>query len=196
LRSLANTAVLSSNAVSLTCHFEANARVRWWLTRESGRVPRCVNVDCTRNRTRLPPESLRQAYLVIVVRHLGKHVWTEPARRIAFARLDATALHFVCRRIVPSISGSDLKERQHVVGWIFRSFRHGLFSGPASCECGFLHGICEHCAAQVRFVWENGYSRVLPNGNEHWYRGVTDAVDDTIEADAWLQCCGTEMRDK
>lgn len=197
LRSSANVVVLSSNVVSLTCHVEADARVRWWLTKESGRVPPCVYEGCARIRTHLAPESLRQAYLVIMVRHPGRHVWTEPTRRIAFARLDRAALHFVGRRIIPSISGCDGKDRQYVVGWIFRSFRHGLFSGLASCECGFHRGICAHCAAQaqVRFVWENGFSRVLPYGDGHWYRGVTDAVDDPIEADAWLQCCGAQMRD-
>ena len=196
MRYPANAAVLSSNAVSLTCHFEPNARERWWWTRESGRVPPCVDAGCTRSRTHFAPEDLRQAYLVVVVRHPGRHVWTEPTRRIAFARLDAAALHFVGRRMAPSIHTFQVGDRQYVVSWIFRSLRHGLFSGTASCGCGIDRGICAHCAAQaqVRFVWENGFSRVLPYGNEHWYRGITDAVDDTTDADAWLQCCSFQMR--
>jgi hypothetical protein len=197
LRYSANTTVLSSNAISLTCCFEANARESGWLTRESGRVPPCVDAGCTRSRTHLAPGSLRRAYLVIVVHHPGSHVWTEPTRRIAFARLDTAALHFVGRRIAPSMYGVDAKDRQYMVGWIFRSFRYGLFSGPASCECSVHRGICTQCVAQahVRFVWENGYSRVLPYGSDHWYRGVTDAVDGTTDADTWLQCCGIHRWD-
>jgi hypothetical protein len=86
-------------------------------------------------------------------------------------------------------------DREYAVGWMFRSFRYGLFSGLASCGCGVHRGICSHCrgAVQVRFVWENGFSRVLPYGNGHWYHGVTDGVDDTTDADAWLQCCGAQI---
>jgi hypothetical protein len=196
LRCLANVAVLSSNTVSLTCYLEQGARVCWWLTRESGRIPPCEDAGCTRSRTHLAPEALRQAYLVLIVRCPGRHAWTEPTRRIAFARLDTAALHFVGRRIVPSVCTSSMGDREYAVGWMFRSFRYGLFSGLASCGCGVHRGICSHCrgAVQVRFVWENGFSRVLPYGNGHWYHGVTDGVDDTTDADAWLQCCGAQIR--
>jgi hypothetical protein len=175
---------ITARKCSITFHVLQHGGTEWWMTRESGRRPPCVRVSCSRCRYHKPLQDLRQSYLVIVADHPGKRVWTEPARRVAFAQLDADALFIVACRVASTLL------QVSALRTVFQSFARGMFSVSTKCVCSVSFGTCASCSAcrESRFVWENGYSRVSPYGNHHWYRGVSDAVDRKSEGGAWLQC--------
>jgi hypothetical protein len=177
--------------MSLTYHVSRWGEAQWWLTRESGSLPGSIGGSCTRCTSQQQPGDLRKAYLVIVAEHPGKRVWTEPLRRVAFAEMKVGALTIVVDRIAPVVLGQSPGERLRVLRALFILFGKGLFSSSLECECSLQDGVCTLCGIQrqPRFVWENGYSRLSPFGRDHWYRGVTDAVDKEPHIRQWLQCC-------
>lgn len=56
--------------MSAACELKVNGKQRWWLCRESGRVPAvCVGgAECGCNKTAYLPRELRRSYLVFLVR--------------------------------------------------------------------------------------------------------------------------------
>jgi hypothetical protein len=184
---------ITSKQCSITFHVLQHGGTEWWMTRESGRRP-CVRTSCSRCISHEPLQCLRQSYLVIVADHPGKRIWTEPARRVAFAQLDVDALSIVACRIAPTLLASDAQQQFSVLRTVFQSFAKGMFSVSIKCTCSVLFSTCASCSAcrEGRFVWENGYSRVSPFGINHWYRGVSDAVDRERKENGWLQCCKSQ----
>jgi hypothetical protein len=176
--------------LSISFHILPYGEARWWLTRESGRCPLCRRTFCSRCAKNEKLHDMRQSYLVIVADHPGEPVWTEPARRVAFAQLNADALSIAACRIAPAILGLDAKQRLRALQRLFRAFAKGIFSTSITCVCNIQVGACSSCSSggQARFLWENGYSRVLPFGKAHWYSGVSDAVDNEESNNRWLQC--------
>jgi hypothetical protein len=131
---------------------------------------------------------MRQSYIVIVADHPGERVWMEPSHRVAFAQLNDEGLSIVVSRIAPAILGLDAQERLRVVRKLFRAFAKGIFPTSLTCACSIQSGSCASCScgAHSRFLWENGYSRILPYGKDHWYFGLSDAVTDDSEDNGWL----------
>jgi hypothetical protein len=184
-------AAITARKISITFHVRQYGGSEWWLTRESGHHPPCASDSCFSHCPDQQRGDYRQSYLVIVIDHPGDRVWTEPVRRVAFAQLNTDALSIVACRIAPTLLGHDVQHRLPVVKTVFRSFTRGMFSASTTCACNPLSGACASCAArsQARFVWENGYSRVSPYGDDHWYVGLSDAVDKDDDEYKWLQCC-------
>lgn len=176
-------------------------RVRWFLTRESGRLPDCRvggNEKCFFSGELVE----RRSYVVVMNRqyrvggdrmvrvaplsrkHLGNVLEVVSNMRGGGAR--------ECRRRTFSISGiygSTLRlERCICVECMFEESARrvtGLTSGDDVLERGY-GDISEAGFAMVHF------ERKFPNGEESWWSGVTDAGDvgmsDLEAADRWLKC--------
>lgn len=189
--------VLVSKDISVTCRVARQGTVEWWLTQESGQSPVCKNNRCSRCKPVQQARELKQAYLVLVLDHPGELVWSEPLRRIALAKLSVDALDIASHTIIPTVLEKSANRRLPVVRSLFRLFRHGLFSSSLGCGCSVDLGVCKKCTKceQVRFIWENGFSRVFPYGKCHWFRGVTDAVDQTFAENRWLRCSSICLED-
>lgn len=180
-----------SRATSLTYHVSRFGEAQCWLTRESGSLPKEPGGGCMRCTSLQQARHIRQAYMVIVAEHPGKQVWTEPSRRVAFAQLNARAIAIVFADIAPIVLGKNPGKRLLEIRTLFILFGKGLFSSLVGCECNMADGVCDPCKMQKqpRFVWENGFSRLSPFGGNHWYRGVSCAVDKEPNRHQWLQCC-------
>jgi hypothetical protein len=113
--------------LSISFHILPYGEARWWLTRESGRCPPCTRTLCSRCAKNEQLHDLRRPHLVIVADHPGEPVWTEPARRVAFAKLNADALSIAACRIAPAILGLNAKERLRALQRLFRAFAKGIF---------------------------------------------------------------------
>ncbi|OAL42642.1 hypothetical protein IQ07DRAFT_606524 [Pyrenochaeta sp. DS3sAY3a] len=189
--------IIVSKDISVTCRVAPQGMVQWWLTQESGQSPVCKNNRCSRCKPVQQARELKRAYLVLVLDHPGELVWAEPLRRIALAKLSVDALDIASHTIMPTVLEKSTNRRLPVVRSLFRLFRHGLFSSSLGCGCSVDLGVCKTCAKceQVRFIWENGFSRVFPCGKDHWFRGVTDAVDQTFAENRWLRCSSICLED-
>ena len=216
LRMLGKCSVGGSNAeshtegtlvVSVTCEIDTRGRVQWWLTRESGRVPRCEDtVRCPRCSSRAGREVIApKAYLVVKCwPHLGQRSVSR------FAPFQREKVVFLARRILPLAlegftdfpEGSRGSHAQGVQAWgaadrVFRSMALGGFnSAPGSCRCCVGKTlVCRACeppnwdSDDTGWVMKKGFSGVFPFGMDDPFSGVTDAVGDTTpEGRAWLRC--------
>jgi hypothetical protein len=133
--------------------------------------------------------SLREGYTVIVhmdARHKDVHVFygMKPRRRVMVAQLTEDSLWKVKQRVVPSLwLGST-----HAVP----QCGHGALSSGRECMCieellpaGSVFAACERVRKECRtFLPANRFEGVSPLGAEHWWKGVTDAVDAGSEDDS------------
>lgn len=180
--------VLVSQHVSVTCSVE-ESEVFWYLTKESGRVP----VSCSHSSGVLAkPMELRRSVLVV---QLSACWWATEIQwsEVAVARLTREALFVVERRFLPLLvrvwkDVVDVESdsmRRLVRRWFaeadafFGLLDGGAFSTGFSCAC-VVTGVCKQCKQleeeSRRFIVQDRYEGVFPLGKEHWWTGVTDAV--------------------
>jgi hypothetical protein len=143
--------------VSITCDVGTRGSVQWWLTRESGRVPRCKDTaDCRRCSSRAGGEGiLPKAYVVV-------KCWPPFGERSVtrLARFQRKKVVFLARRILPlalkgfTLSGESLEGgyTRAVRAWeaadrMLRAMAlGGLIAASESCECCVCKTIvCRAC---------------------------------------------------
>jgi hypothetical protein len=156
--------------------------MRGWLTKESGRVPaRCDKRECAvcSENALVEAQELRRPYMVFVVR----------ARRAVFAhtiiaKLELVTVDVVLRRLVP-LCGS-----REAIARLTSQLSHGLWSSGPDCGCSVSAGMCSDCSrvstvpGRRRFACGEKFDSVYPKGKDHWFAGVTDALE--MAGQRWL----------
>lgn len=160
--------------------------MEWFLTRESGLVPRPCSI--CRPFARLGEAGGRQAYVVVT----AGTVFTA-----AVAQLTIEALDVVFSRVAPFLSCERRERREDRVQNFFCLTKQGVLSGPPECECNAGSSVCNECSERARrFVKWSGFQQLYPNGRNHWWRGASDGVGDCFldqpgvgERGPWLLSC-------
>jgi hypothetical protein len=177
-----------------------------FLTKESGRVPLCAQgADCLCNEAgdvllrRVVPEGY------LVVQHSAAWWWTSVQwSEVMIAKLSAESLSVVQRRFVPwlmscrsraepRMEGSgimDIREWLKLAGVLPSMVETGGFSSGARCGC-VVSKVCSACAGgeeQARFVSQQRFCGLCPDGEEHWWKGVTDGVQGEPGGRSWQVC--------
>jgi hypothetical protein len=183
-------AVFSELKVSLACCVDEDKTV-WSITRESGRVPTpCGDFNCRVCAVRSTAVVLAQGYLVI------KAVGPNRGEGVTMSLLTLDALEVAVRYLVNEVEGLRWGSAAR---WVSRRARlfclleQGLYSCGPWCGCSGQSGVCGSCAAVVppqrRFTWRDRYDGVYPLGEQHWFRGVSDAVGTVCNGELpWLFC--------
>lgn len=177
--------------MSITCSVDSEGGARWWLTRESGRLPaQCGLEACSScsNWTRTHVDS--GSYIVIA----------GGGNCVAFAQLSAGSFEVAVRRVVPLVQEAWLCgcDQQVVAREVFSCFSFGLFSSGVDCACR-IGRVCAQCRVLFecgRFVVQ-GVFMGLPSIPGGWWTGVTDAVGDVEirgQRYPWLRCAGLLRR--
>lgn len=176
--------------MSVTCYIgEEEGKVSWYLTKESGRVPlRCDGMDfhdwcCMRSDgKKVEP----RAYLVV---HGGT------VNTVAFAELTAEVMDMVECQVGPEIARFRRVRKEEEVLEVFRLLQSRLFSSIRVCECS-EDQVCEVCnRVPRRFVCQGVYRGLFPLGEDHWWKGVTDAVGEVSRKTGIRRpwCCREEV---
>jgi hypothetical protein len=179
---------LVEQKVSVTCYVGVGGRAEWFLTKESGRAPRCSGTgeDCERCGQGVPvADALVGTYVVIqVARALCTmdRFWSE----VLVARLTADAVSTVQVFVEEEYMNDD-----SIVSMV-DTLERGGYSAEDGCLCRY-DLICRDCSGvepeERRFMCATVFASVLPYGVDHWWRGVTDATRPVAECgDEWLQC--------
>ena len=156
----------------------------FWLTRESGRVPVCVDATlCGCCVTKRKPEELRSAYLAVVER---EHcLRTRHPDRVSV--LTVMAFRATWR------SWSRVERKKALVEQHVRLCA-GAWAGEPHCTgrwCGEGGDgtSCMECTVEDS-LFAPKYEGVFPRGEDHWWTGVTDSIDGGREAldTVWLKC--------
>jgi hypothetical protein len=184
--------VFVKHRVSVSVLFEQGA-LRGWLTRESGRVPApCGDTECVVCSARGSAdtrEELRRSYMVFAARPTG--MWFV---RTVFAKLETAVIDVVFDRLVPHVGLEEARDS------LFNQLSDGLWSSAIDCECSVDAGMCDGCqkvsavAERRRFLRSYQFDGVHPKGKEHWFAGVTDALE--IVGEQWLRRRGGCSRDR
>jgi hypothetical protein len=209
-------AVLVEHKVSVTVAVSGSGTT-WWLTRESGRTPmECGDASgmcCSRTKR----DSARQqtcALMVIKVVAEDQQGFDSVA---LLAPLCNGVMVAAKKRVVPVLQGSlwcrwkpELRFRlmetyragsgklHDAHAECVDSIAHGMFSCGAECTCEVLSTLCAGCSAVSSTEWfvkQESYCGLYPQGEDHWWSGVTDAVGQTEAGGAcsppmWLSCRG------
>jgi hypothetical protein len=189
---------LLAEAVSVTCSVNVAGEATWFLTRESGRIPLlCAEFACSSEcecqgecvalamEWGYRSKVLARSYVVLVVTGGDEKYGT---KEVAVGQLTATNLDSVCaalRRGSGGTWGHDL----------MALFRAGGCSSQAMCRCALGPGavVCAQCeqvvCSQRAFIAQDRFEGVDPCGQQHWWKGVTDAADEvTPNQMGWLVC--------
>jgi hypothetical protein len=159
-----SSVVLRELGISVALHIEAGAFERWYFVRESGRIPEGYE----RAETRVSP----RGYVVIV-----RGTCLDP--QVIVAELTEDSMWKAKHRVVPAMSVEELW------GDTIHSCEGGLFSSGRECGCeparwAYEDSRCQDCRRVPResrlFVEAYSFKGVCPLGEDHWWRGVTDAV--------------------
>jgi hypothetical protein len=189
--------------VSVTCTLvEAKDGVTLWLTKESGLMPTCVDLQkCLSCTTELVPSQLRRSYVVL------RSEYFDSGKAVAsayIAVLSARVLKVVAQEVVPVITASwswrkgDLYEELSVL-YRLESLVHGMFRCEEGCSCSFREAaVCGLCKGAILregmlFITQNRFrgANKLPNefGPCAWWTGVTGAAECIgVAAVRWLRC--------
>lgn len=119
-----------------------------------------------------------------------------PPRFVAVAELSERSLWKVKNSVVPEIRRAESQRHhgRHSALDIFGALGCGMFSSVDDCSCR-MSNVCENCqrvpAAGRTFVVAHSFEGVQPFGPDHWWNGITCAVDaGDMEAgaeDRWLR---------
>lgn len=169
------------NGCSVTCEVRAG-ETRWWLTRESGRLPlKCKAEGCARCSWGPGTTVVRASYVVI-------RVVQSSVVRVCFALLSAERVGLVSSTVVPCLLGVRLKDRVMV------RLDEGAFSLSRECTCAGCSKVCIACAAQwcvSGSAWRRSdtYAGLWPKGRGDWFTGVSDGVGSVKPGRrCWLSC--------
>jgi hypothetical protein len=174
--------VLVEQGVSVTCAVDVRGCSRWWLTKESGRVPACMDAKrcgCNVVAAEGTMDNFRKSYVALQV---GDRAFGDLCR-VALAELSVTSLDVLVKYVVPLVEVSAQLRVGSAVGVLFNAFAKGLWSrGGLNCMCWAPTGrVCSLClagtGAERRFVELCRYSGVYPAGTPSWCFGVTDSVE-------------------
>jgi hypothetical protein len=166
----------------VTCSVDAACRERWWLTKESGRVP-SRGTGCVVH-AGSGTEDLRRPYMVMEIESVHRRGWT-----VLMARLSGETVRiveeiaFTLRGQVPGRCADWEADRASLVCKLYS----GAFSSGVQCAC--VRGcemasdgwsVCDECAVGAdykrRFVWYDSFPGVFPLGRTHWLAGPTDGL--------------------
>jgi hypothetical protein len=179
--------------MSVVCWVDAQAGEKWFVVRESGRVPEGYG-------TAEASASLAQGYVVVV--HAGGcskegpiPYGMKPCRFVMVAQLTEDSLWKVKHRVVPAMRRNSWEDDAL---W---QCTDGALSSGRECSCVLdlwpdLHAICLDCSRVPEesrvFVAAHRFEGIRPWGENDWWKGVTDVPDtgDAEEAeydyDRWL----------
>jgi hypothetical protein len=179
--------------------------VSWWLTRESGRVPICVDLSaCGCGDESSQDDDVIAGY--VIVKHSARWSWTRAAcSEVCIGRLLPETLFVVEHRLVPFLRAvvsdtdysSGVSASQRVQEWTCVASGASSFVGSGAFSHGFLCGCvflskCTRCkqasSERARFVAQDRYLDIFPDGPMHWWRGVTDGVGFVRDGIPWLRC--------
>jgi len=173
--------VLVEQRVSLTCNLEASGS-QWWLTRESGRVPANYEggVPC------MEGIELAKAYVLVrVVRPLCMR--KQQIADVGISDMCAPSLDWVVEGIAPYVQPLVLD----------RVDGHVECTSTEECptayharrqfwiQCSFSGGV----RGTSQWLLRDRFNGVFPSGRGHWWRGVTDAADESsgfAQSGLWL----------
>jgi hypothetical protein len=157
--------------------------MRGWLTKETGQVPaRCEEpacAVCTANAS-VEAQELRCPYMVFAVRAPGRQ-----CAQTVFAKLEVVTVEVVLQRLVPACGSRE------AIDILISQLSLGLWSSAVDCGCSISVGMCSVCERVcavpewIRFVCADEFDGVYPKGKDHWFAGVTDALETAGEQ--WLR---------
>jgi hypothetical protein len=185
---------VAQGVLSLTCDVSAEGEVRWFLTKESGRVPVCDKAaECGCDGKELGVVPVR-GYVVL-------QSWPSDCLSsvVRFAALRVETVRRLVERVLPAAlavfarSGSWCGATERVLramslgGW-----RAALEKCTCCASRTFVCAVCEPPdweSEDSEWVTMNIFKRRFPYGREDWFSGVSDAV---LEVDRsgqlWLTC--------
>lgn len=157
---------------------EAGRGSRWHLVKESGSAPcgHAASEDYV---------SPRQGYVVVVVADAPPAQGSSGGRLVAVAQLTRDALWKVKHRVSP-LAGTESLSGEFRAG-VRVALRGGCLSSGRHCACKVhvwpwqvVCAECKHVRLEQRvFVVAERFRGLFPQGEGHWWRGATDAVDAT-----------------
>ena len=181
----------------MTCEASDEGRA-WWLTRESGRRPQCVDPDrCGCDSCSASLEERRKSYFVCKVT-----TWQGKAKYVfvVFGQMSKETVEVAEARVLPCLiaallkrSWAKVKALERIVGGL----DSGQFSTLACCGCQAGWKTCSVCEAmppaQWRFTsggqYEGFREDVKPTSQCAWFFCVTHSVGRLSEdSDFWLVC--------
>jgi hypothetical protein len=178
-----------SHALSLSCEVDLQRTVLWRLTRESGRVPACVNTEsCGCNKTGRSSVELRKPYFVVKSHDVHGDVY---AVHITSLQVE-TVRHFV-NRVLPAARDASRRDPDRV----FRAMcLGGWTSAVQDCLCCVgTSFVCLACEApdwesvEEAWVTRSTFKGFLRSTSDELFAGVTDSVGSVKkDGSAWLQC--------
>jgi hypothetical protein len=190
--------VLLVERVTVTCDMKENGVVLW-LTRETGMIPeecaefRCwAECECEGNCSDMAMEdrgeSLCRSYVAVVVAYPGSR-WGR--KQVFLAALSAASVNVVWDALTVKVRPSS-GLGQCLAGCLQRGILQASFAGGAECICG-VGGVTHTsrvCSAVCdMFVVQNRFEGTFPLGEEHWWGGVTAALDGVLGPYCgWLVC--------
>jgi hypothetical protein len=187
-------AVLVKHNVSVVWRMRARAQSVLWLTKESGRVPKCKDPDgCGCAHTELAAAELRRPYLVLAVEYGGGggFMGDEMSRAVTMAPLQRTSVDVVAQQLAPLLRQNLDRDNGCDVGCVFSLLQGGVWLGAPGCACSRRVGICSACELLRRggvllFAGCDSFGGVFPHRKLEWCAGVTDALEE--DEKPWLRC--------
>ena len=189
--------MLKAEFVSVTCEASEEGCL-WWLTRESGRRPSCIDGnECSCNPCTEPFHQACKAYLIVKVRASTRQ---EESVSVIFSELSKDTLEVTLAKVLPRFVSAlerNGKVKMKVIGNLTEGLGKGQFSSLEECHCQAGWKKCDMCDAipsrEWRFLPELVYPAVCRSAGsaEHrsWFLGVSDGVGDVLWEDTpWLSC--------
>jgi hypothetical protein len=176
--------VLAQHAVSLTCELSREPGMQWFLTKESGLMPRtCSGAETLLGTVPgvLQPRPRLSLFALKVAGAQGEEeVLVVPFLLSTVEWFEKTVL----KLLLESVRSGSWTEVQHLVSYL-------ECCPPCVAGCGD-----GECTCRERLVWNGrGWHRVrgvewTAPRREDWWKGVTDALGElSKDGKPWLRCC-------
>jgi hypothetical protein len=171
--------------VSITCEISPEGGIVWWLTKESGQLPKCESPQsCWRcSKVKTGTEVLVQAYIVMKVKARCA-VFEGGFDGVFFAPLEDDVLRVLWQTLLPLWDTARAQENLgewHKATTLYERMTSALERGEyITRRDGFTHWL--RCGT---------FTGLFPSHEDQFFTGITDAVGYVGSSRRpWLHCSG------